>query len=917
MKLFFSFFFIFILAFTFVNAQKSTPQKSLNQYITFLNQSTDIVINRFEMIRNYQAGIVSYRKRPGALPRLSSSGPLETFYYENALKAADLTSSEKQQLNTGAKTIWNLLAELDQTSKALETYVRLKTFQEDNLKQSDVYVNDLKLIFRKFSKEKAIFYGQIRQIYNKYQPYQPGDPYLKTGKQMEQLLVIQRQLLDSLPYYLNEDGPSDWPAEKILVNILTDEKLISDFEKSDLKLAYPASDAVKSFKSALQSIQTLKRQAIDDNNYDARQSSLHGNKFYLSFINTYNHDLLASYQAFVNYSQPNQQLLDFPSLSPVFEIINAANKTQEKRQTSPFNDKPYITFNIKKAGTPLNTATLTTLNHYVEFINESLRQMHLLQMLVRNYQSAAEYYRDRSGSAKRAPLNYSHQDFKIPVSQYQMLQNSGTTIDPSYRTSVSEQAATLYDILQEMDLLSIELISYTKEKVYLQDRLARSDAIMKRYLDLFDTFNQKKELLYHDIRRIFESYPSSNPSSSWIISGNALIEILDKDKAMLFAVKDYLKGETRQTPGGGDIEVNARQLIEKEYQNMNGLKRYGRNNGLCPYSLYEDLAANSLRFSEKSQGVKKAQTSFSTNPYESFYYFYNNELVYQYNKFVELANGGLLKVVNQPDVFAFRALTKQKSDQNMAEDYKPQERKSYFTANDNIAADGKKVATFRKTEENIPVVKEKHDTVYVDRIRVDTVYMDRTGRTENPRSLAGFAPNNMVLLLDVSASMDSPLKLPLLKRSIKSLLTLLRPEDQISIVLYSGKARVVLKPTSGSKSAEIARMIDLLQSTGETDGNEGLRLAYKLINKEYLRGGNNRIVLATDGEFPVSNEVMKMIGENARQDIYLSIFTFGKNARTGQKLKKLSESGQGSYSHVTEESADLQLILEAQAKRLP
>jgi Ca-activated chloride channel family protein len=200
-----------------------------------------------------------------------------------------------------------------------------------------------------------------------------------------------------------------------------------------------------------------------------------------------------------------------------------------------------------------------------------------------------------------------------------------------------------------------------------------------------------------------------------------------------------------------------------------------------------------------------------------------------------------------------------------------------------------------------PVVKEadrvtitQKDTVFVERVRVDTVYVDRTASNEHiTRSLEGFAPNNMVLLLDVSSSMNSPFKMPLLKRSIKSLLTLLRPEDQISIVLYSGKARVVLKPTSGSKSAEIARQIDLLQSDGDTDGNEGIRLAYKVANKEYIRGGNNRIVLATDGEFPVSDEVMQMIGENARQDVYLTIFTFGRNAQTGQRLRKLSELGQG------------------------
>ena len=98
----------------------------------------------------------------------------------------------------------------------------------------------------------------------------------------------------------------------------------------------------------------------------------------------------------------------------------------------------------------------------------------------------------------------------------------------------------------------------------------------------------------------------------------------------------------------------------------------------------------------------------------------------------------------------------------------------------------------------------------------------------------------------------------------------------------------MLKPTSGANAALIARAIDELQSGGDTDGNGGLRLAYKVADKHYIRADNNRIILATDGEFPVSDEVLQLIEANARQDIYLTVFTFGRNVLTGQNLKKLS-----------------------------
>jgi hypothetical protein len=137
---------------------------------------------------------------------------------------------------------------------------------------------------------------------------------------------------------------------------------------------------------------------------------------------------------------------------------------------------------------------------------------------------------------------------------------------------------------------------------------------------------------------------------------------MDNGREGFFGVKDFLKSESPKLPETGKLESDARQLIADEYQNMKGLKRYGRSNGLCPYSPYEDLAGNSLRFAEMVQKVKPVESNATRHPFESFYYFYNNELVYQYNKFVELANSGLLKMINQPDIFTFRRLTPQKPD---------------------------------------------------------------------------------------------------------------------------------------------------------------------------------------------------------------------------------------------------------------
>lgn len=922
MRCFFVLLFIFAIQCPAVVAQTESAPRSLNHYITFLDKSTEVVTERFKMLSDYQAAVNQFRQKPGVALRLSSSGPLEESNYKKARSAQALSNAEKEQLNAGAKTIWELLNELDMACKQLETHVHLKSYEGDNFKKSDQLVEEIQTLINQYSVKKDAFYQEIRQAYHQHQPFTAADPYLLTEKAMEQVLLSQQHLLDSLPYYIDAKIRSDWPVERVRKSMLEDEQFLANIAHTQSQLQYPASDALASFKSALATIQSAKRNAIDGYTFAARQSAEYGNDAYLNLLNYFNNDLLAFYKSFVNYSQTAKRLLYFPAFSPVFSAPIKKTNDQKVAQTTPFQDKPLLSFPTKKANTPASPALTRTLNRYVEFINESLRQMHLLQLTLRNYQSSSAYYRDPAKAQSRPGLTYSHEKFEIPSSAYSLLINASTTVPEPYRKSINSQTEVLMNILKEMDQLSIELIGYTQEKHYLNDQLKRSDAILDRNLVLFELFDQKKEQLYNDLRRIHESYPAAKPASSWIVAGNALQNVIDGDREVLFGIKSFLREVTSQLPETGKVVADAQQLIANEYQNLQGLKRYGRSNGLCPYSPYEDLAENTARFVAMSKKVKATSQGASRHPFESFYYFYNNELVYQYNKFVELAKDGLLKAVNQPDLFLFEKSKMQPSAK--PSEIVPQtiDKEDVMEPMPHIAASERPVLSTATTQNPAnPVasqnIQSKTDTVFVERVLVDTVFIERNIATANvTRSLEGFAANNMVLLLDVSSSMNSPFKMPLLKRSIKSMLGLLRSEDQISIVLYSGKARVVLKPTSGSKATEIARMIDLLQSDGDTDGNEGLRLAYKTANKQYIRGGNNRIILATDGEFPISDEVTQMIGENARQDLYLTILTFGRNAHTGQKLRKLSQLGKGTYAHVTEETADLQLILEAQGKKL-
>lgn len=186
----------------------------------------------------------------------------------------------------------------------------------------------------------------------------------------------------------------------------------------------------------------------------------------------------------------------------------------------------------------------------------------------------------------------------------------------------------------------------------------------------------------------------------------------------------------------------------------------------------------------------------------------------------------------------------------------------------------------------------------------------------NMTSMQGFAPNNLMLLLDVSGSMRDKNKLPLLKQSFKYLINIMRPEDEVSIVVYAGDAAIVLKPTSAANQNQINTVIDQLRSRGKTNVKAGFKLAYKWINKNYKENGNNRIILATDGEFPINNYVYKLVEKRAEKGIHLSVFSFGNSDKKYQSLQQLVEKGQGNYEHIDQSNANYKLVKEAQSTRM-
>jgi Ca-activated chloride channel homolog len=163
-------------------------------------------------------------------------------------------------------------------------------------------------------------------------------------------------------------------------------------------------------------------------------------------------------------------------------------------------------------------------------------------------------------------------------------------------------------------------------------------------------------------------------------------------------------------------------------------------------------------------------------------------------------------------------------------------------------------------------------------------------------------PSNIVFLLDVSGSMDEENKLPLVKSSMKLLVNNLREKDKISIVVYAGAAGIVLNPTPGNDKAKVLEAIDNLQAGGSTAGGEGIMLAYKTAEENFIKGGNNRIILCTDGDFNVGvsnqNELEDLITKKRESGVYLTCLGFGMGNYKDNKIETLANKGNGNYSYI-------------------
>ena len=196
----------------------------------------------------------------------------------------------------------------------------------------------------------------------------------------------------------------------------------------------------------------------------------------------------------------------------------------------------------------------------------------------------------------------------------------------------------------------------------------------------------------------------------------------------------------------------------------------------------------------------------------------------------------------------------------------------------------------------------------------------RVGLKGREISAEGRGPANLVFLVDVSGSMNSPDKLPLLQRSLSALVENLSDDDRVAIVTYAGSSGLVLDSTQGKAKREILDAIANLRSGGSTNGSGGIKQAYETARQNFLKGGNNRVILCTDGDFNVGvtdqGGLQKLIETERESGVFLSVLGFGTGNLKDSTMETLADKGNGNYAYIDSISEGRKVLVEQMGSTL-
>ncbi|MFT5646425.1 MAG: Ca-activated chloride channel family protein [Aureispira sp.] len=588
----------------------------------------------------------------------------------------------------------------------------------------------------------------------------------------------------------------------------------------------------------------------------------------------------------------------------------------------------FCSINLQAQNQRLSKSTYQALNNYIVYSNEV---SHALNLMYFDFLHVNEqFYNFVEDSIEQVVYEKDNiltnpDYFPIyPRDFYPTILNDNIYIPYDKRGTPLQLIGKVVNVLKEIDDTRSLLAQYVETGDYQKDtNLVQGFKWLRRIEVLYYDMFTLQEKLHWNLTSIMQTYNSPEIDSNALRATQELQPLLKQTKLVIKAIR---AGDTSSSLRYNSLKLKEfiRSLDARKERILSGFERIP-NSLRSPEKRFEEIL-------NRTQNILSVAVEYKNSPkyqildFKPRYYYYNIDLLENYNRAGNGAATLFNKFINDNDVYWLY----EHEMPHMFEVLYPNvpEYEPYKMPDIDIDALIKEKLREKYVEDSIDETLsdsiaqvEKDSALYAQQI-LDSIEHRKNNPQVGDMNLNGFATNNLVFLLDISSSMNDTNKLPLLKEALAQLLDLMREEDNITLITYSGKAEIVLPTTSISTEANknrVLSIIDQLSSEGSSDANKGISLAYKAIQESLIKNGNNRIILATDGAFKVSSRIKKMIrkGTKEKDPIRLSIFYFSKKEYTHHKelLEDLSQIGSGKYRHIKKENAKKILVIEAQEVR--
>ncbi|NJL13773.1 MAG: hypothetical protein HC913_12730 [Microscillaceae bacterium] len=725
-------------------------QKALNSMAQYLTFNQKMLLALFEECQEYYEEVERQKLKKGAFAPSRFTCPIlpdneSEYWYGQSLSLSASLGADGTTLKSQLTALQSLLDEITRLARELETYHQLKDYERDHFEGAAQKLAKFPALMQGYQKAHYDLARQLEQV--RFRQLSNTPTYLVFEKAMRDIVWEELEVLRQVRYNLAEGARTQDLKEVLIRQLEATEARIWQMEKlNPANLHYQAQNTVKGFIQMLGEIQETRKYYLNEYFYEDRLSDAKANAVLKALQNMLNGGLIADFNLFVQYCQNSGTgflSANIPFIPMIWKIDLGQNPAPDYAPRYQAADIPgFVPVSKPEVW---NKQAYQAFLKYAEFLNEGIRtynffNAHLLSNIA--YQDFA--------NQQRFYFNYSK--YVIPITQYHYARLYTQFLPPECQASLLAQAQNIMSLWEEMDAYRLELTAQYAQKKYLEDNFARIAQIRDRVQQLSQIMESLTDSFRRDLWAVFESRPLDKPASSWQRSARALHELVLEERKVLLATRDYLQKKNASLPDANAIDALLRKLLTDEYDNMKGIEKLGRYNGLCPYSPYEDIAKEGQRWAEIL--AKQPREG-----YEPVLKLYNNT-IQEYNRFVSLSPDKCLPEIYQPAAFFFK-------EPLPASNPRPATRPNPTPPNNTP----KGIQVGRDT-----VIIYRTDTVFV--YQTDTVYLDNSMVGEEFYSLEGFAPNNMVLLVDVSGSMNAPSRLPLLKTSLKKLVGIMRPEDE-------------------------------------------------------------------------------------------------------------------------------------------